>query len=243
MENMRKIFEEAIKKILIDKKYDESKKDALLARLAEMRNYAVERHDYYEKYRVLYLNIGLALIAASATLGGLLVSIFNKVGMKHPCFFILAVFSFMVTGIILVWRYVNETTPDYPYRGIAKIRSWFYVYNVDKSLGVKTKLKTEEEQRKAKETYCNNLKKYVDDFFDIYKEKDNTIIEDIEQVFILFILQGYKRNFTQKMAAVLKWGLTIACILFALGIISALWPNGGQDTAHIDLERMTYYFK
>lgn len=101
-------------------------------RLYRMIEYAVERHDWYDEQRYRFLRIGLGVTAVASALAPLLANLPGSIETKSLIAFALSVFVLLGTGVSLVIIYNRGVSKDHPYRRIADIRSWFFIYNQPK---------------------------------------------------------------------------------------------------------------
>lgn len=193
------------------------------SRLWNMINYAIGRHDYYERVRRDFLTIGLGLIGAATALEAILFK-----GTQAKAWFLVVGGGVMaLVGLGLVFRYVWEESPDYPYRNALEIRSWFYIYNVPSHSATAVRPNAEEYEEHAataKEQLLNFSKRWLEwvapTRFDI-----EFTVEDLQQVFALYRLQQYKRLFSRKMAGLLLGGATVFFLFLVAHVISLYTPN------------------
>ncbi len=186
-------------------------------RLSHMIDYAVNRHDYYERVRQYYMTVGLGLIAAATALQTLVVHLTtNKL-------YFLTVGALLagLTGVALVFRFVYETSPDYPYRGVIHIRSWYHFYSLHHKRIFSLK-PDKEEMAQEQLNFRNSLTSFAKEWLEWASKPtfDNRFLaEDFEQVFVLFVLQQYKRAFARKMGTLLLAGVgTFLVYLVSEGI-------------------------
>lgn len=191
-------------------------------RMSKMIEYAVGRHDYYERARQYMMTIGIGIVAASTALEALL---FRQEDV--PRFLMVGAAILGLVGVLMIFRFVYETSPDYPYRRVADIRSWYHFYNVPHKR--RFAVKPKEAELMADQTdFLNRLKDYASSWLGWASEPTfhrRFLAEDFEQVFILFVLQQYKRAYTRKMAITLVCGIAIFLVFLLAEVINYADPN------------------
>jgi hypothetical protein len=196
----------------------------LRERLWQMIQYAIGRHDYYERVRRDFLTIGLGLVGAATALEAILL----KPG-ESPArswFLIVGGIVLALTGLALVFRYVYETSPDYPYRNLADIRSWYHHYNLSGKNSFSVRSGTETVQANQESTR-DQLMKFAETWLLWASPKTfnvSFVAEDLEQVFILYLLQQYKRVFARKMGIVLAVGATVFILCLVANLVVVIIP-------------------
>jgi hypothetical protein len=117
---------------------------------------------------------------------------------------------------MLVYNELRGIT--YPYRKIADIRSWFFKYNFD---SLPAALSTEAEQAvKEVNEVAKAYKVFVDRWTEYANKERGFIEEDLQQVFILQLLQSYRRESLERMHVTLLWGVAIFVSLSVLAVLS-----------------------
>jgi hypothetical protein len=206
----------------IKKRFSEARPEertAIQQRLWNMIQYAISRHDYWENYRTRYLTIATALVSVAAAGLAILVNArivgFSALGI-HASFIALG-----GTGVYIIWRFREETSPDYPYRKVAEVKSWIYFYTLirnEKLLRESLPEKAPNAVReKAAQEYLSGLQKFTTEWTSMNEWEH--IQEDLEQVLILFTLQAYKRMFARGMAHIFESGVILFVLLFAAGVL------------------------
>ena len=193
------------------------------ARLWNMISYAIGRHDYYERVRRDFLTAGLGIIAAATALEAIL---FKESNVPKPWFLVVGGITIAVTGLILVIRYVYEASPDYPYRGVSDIRSWYHYYN----LSGKSSFSVEPEPvaiKAQQEETLDQLTEFTKRWLEWARPDEfnrRFLVEDLEQVFILYMLQQYKRTFSKKLGKILIGGMTAFVTYLAAHVVTLYAP-------------------
>ncbi|MFB0520563.1 MAG: hypothetical protein ACETWD_03925 [Desulfatiglandales bacterium] len=193
----------------------------LRERLYHMIQYAIGRHDWYDNQRHLLLQIGLALMAAGAAISAVVA---NLVGKVHPItgilFWIIGI-SFLLTGFSLLYFYNRGLERKHPYRKIVDIRSWFFAYTFPSGLPDRISNKPDTAKREVNEV-IDALENFLDRWLEFAKNDLAFLKEDLEQVFILQLLQRYRSQQVKKMSKALFLGLLITGIVVILTLVSFL---------------------
>jgi len=214
----REVFEEKIKKN-IKSILKHQNKEEIKERLKRMINYAVSRHDYYESYRRNYLNISIGIIGFAGILSTLVLNLIKNISINSLSFFIFGIFYLFATGFILIWYYARKTSPDYPYRLWADTKSYFHKYSLQKVEYIDNMFENKNKKNSRAKNTADNFLKFSLAWLDLLHDEEKIILEDLEQVYILFLLQDYKRKFTKEMAKALSFGISIASFSFLIGLI------------------------
>lgn len=202
--------------------------EKLQDRLYRMIDYAIARYDWYDEQRYRFLRIGLGITAAASALASLLVNISGSVDTTPLYFFALSVFFLLATGVLLIIFYNRGVSKDHPYRKIADIRSWYFVYNQPE------KMKEEISKYTVKaidevENVKRNLRRFAKRWIEYAKDEDGFLKEDIEQVFILHLIQRYKSQQVKRLSNYLTWGISLSAIIFFVGMLFSIDSSGHQN--------------
>jgi hypothetical protein len=190
--------------------------DALKERLYKQIDYQARRFDWYEDQRHRLLQIGLALLAL---MGVLLVPAFKFANSIHwiPAGFVgLTLITLLLTGIHIMVLYGSGRSKNYPYRDVADIRSWYFKYNLPKEppiLGQDDSVRG----RQVAET-IESFRTFSDRWTEFAATDSRFLVEDLEQVFILQVLQSYSYQSRRQMLLALDRGI--------IGTILFLWIAG-----------------
>jgi len=185
-------------------------------RLYKMIDYAVKRFDWYEEQRFKFLQIALAMITVTAGLSGFLANVRTSMTKTALVISFVAIGVLLITGIKLLFLYNALRGITYPYRKIADIRSWFFKYNFDKLPAALSQDATEASAQIAEvaTAYENFTSRWAE-----YATTDRAFIEeDLQQVFILQLLQAYRRDNLESMHKVLEYGVVIFVGAAALAV-------------------------
>ncbi|MCK4637051.1 MAG: hypothetical protein KAT49_04140, partial [Methanomicrobia archaeon] len=215
----KKEFKEVQKEIINKKKYPNL--EEYQERLYRMILYCIGRHDWYDKIRLHFLDIGLAFCASSIAAITLISKYWTGLCFFTKIFILLAVLIILILGLLLIYFYNESLGEDHPYRKIADIRSWYFIYNLpylmDSSLS-----KNKDEAKKQIESVINSFKASTNRWLEYTEDPYDFIREDLEQVFILQLLQKYRYQFIKRMSKYLSGGLILASIFSILALISHL---------------------
>jgi len=197
-------------------------------RLYQMIQYAVGRYDWYDEQRNRFLQIGLTLLAVASAAAAALTQVRTDFCILAKVCVWLSLLSLFVTGIILLLIYNRDVEKNHPYRKIADIKSWYFVYNIPKKMtdNLSSNIKIAQEQVENVEA---SMKEFVNRVVTTAKEPRGFIKEDLEQVFILQLLQRYKFQQVKKLSAILTWGILITVIFVVIAIILILIFGGNYQ--------------
>lgn len=197
-------------------------------RLDKMIDYAVGRVDYYEDLRHRHLTIGLGLVTGATAIAGFLFK--GAAGIPPVPAFLLGIGALCLisTGTWLIFYYNHTSSPTYVYRAVADIRSWYYAYNLPS--GSSKVLSTDPEVAKEQlAAVQDNFAAFLDRWIAWANDEEALIGEDLEQVFILQFIQGFKNEVVRTMQRKLVIGLAgfsvsigLALVAWLVGFVAAL---------------------
>ena len=180
---------------------------ALQDRLYRMIDYGIKRFDWYEEQRFKFLQIALVLVTVTGGLSGFLANVRNSISPLALTLSFGAVGTLLFTGVKLMLAYNELRNITYPYRKIADIRSWYFKYNFD---NLPVALSSEPVQSiKEVQEVATAYQKFVERWSEYAKKPKGFIEEDLQQVFILQLLQNYRRDSLESMHHLLNWGVII----------------------------------
>jgi hypothetical protein len=180
--------------------------DLLLVRDKVFRaiDYAIKRHDWYEDQRSRVFQIILGISALALTVAG-----FFLKSLPHfvPLYCSVAglFLVILISLIAAVFYYNKELDADRPYRSISDIRFWFFRYNLPlhSSAG-----KSSSDIRTSAEAVTGERRRFLErisENFDPY----TSLREDLEQLFILQVLQLYKTESLTRLRWLLSYSLLV----------------------------------
>lgn len=238
-EETRSEFENILRETL--EKNRKVDKEEIQKRLEAMINYGIGRVDYYENYRTTFQTIAMGLIGGAFAIAALLVGSNANYGLWVSCFILGSALILLVGGIWTLWSYLLESAPDYAYRDVADIKSWYFKYNMPagtKSAPKKGSVKRESAVRQ----HAEGFKAYVRSWINHAADQDTLILEDLEQVYILFALQKFKRDFVIKVSWRLGWIFSLSAILLLVGLILVMTSQpDGASTLSQDPSLLSFY--
>jgi hypothetical protein len=179
----------------------------LLTKIPAAINYAIGRHDWYEEQRANIfkntLTVGGIVLAALGLYSGL-----QTTPSDLAKLIILGVgLTILAAVVYIVHLYNVELDGDRPYRLISDIRFWYFRYTLH---GLASRIGQKPDFEKIARNELDDRTKYFDAIMEI-STLPNLIREDIEQLFILHVLQRYKHESVQKMRWAFSW--LIICFL------------------------------
>ncbi|RZJ88134.1 MAG: hypothetical protein EOO20_14390 [Chryseobacterium sp.] len=190
-------------------------------RLYKMIDYAIKRHDWYEDQKQKLLQIGLALLSVFAAFTAVVAKLSYDGSIEGlPFLLCLAFVGFgLGTGILMLYKYNRTISLDHPYRKVVDIRSWFFKYNFDGKLS--HKISGEEVKARSEvKVIIDSFENFSDKWITFAKEKKRFLAEDIEQVFILQILQKYRSEQLKTMSKVLTYGVFISVLMLVFAFFA-----------------------
>jgi hypothetical protein len=222
--DLRSIFVEALNRRLAQA--SPADKERMSHRLSEMRSYAVGRHDYYDRLRtqlvavsaaLLPLTVAVATFFYTATKSAQIVPLRMKVGAAAACI------GLAVAGCYVILMFAVGFSPRFAYRKVARILSWYYAYTPTHAF-IDEFFLPDSEAEQARRKFAEGLRDYGESWFALAKDIDSTIIEDIEQTFILFGLQKHRRDEAASFAQFLAVGIGVAAIGGSIMVSAIIWP-------------------
>lgn len=212
-----KIRTQEIKQSLVKEAtfYDKGK---ISERLHRMILYTIGRHDWYEDRLHRLLNIGVAFVAASVASATFMSAISQSITILTIIFGWLATASVLGTGLFLVSYYNSRLARNHPYRKIVDIRSWYFMYNFPS--GLRDTLSNEFDKAKQEiEETIQGYRAFFSRWLDYSREEDRFIEEDLEQVFVLQLLQRYRFQAVKTMSNILNYGIWVTIVLTMIAVL------------------------
>jgi hypothetical protein len=197
---------------------EQSRRKDLLDRLAKMIDYGIKRQDWYEDQRNKALSLGVSMLALSSFLvAGLISPTIEK--MVYFRFFAgLTLISIVLTAATVILEYVHGAKENYTHRDLADIRSWFFRYVVREPVIDAAIANSAAQAPKKREIITDAWKKFIGDWTEYEKNSKSFIVEDLQQVFILYLFQAMRRRSLRRMISTATTGAAVIT-LFLLGAI------------------------
>lgn len=180
--------------------------------------YAIGRHDWYERQRINIYQLTLAAASFMFVICGLALGVDKSIPFHFGFFAFFSLLIAIIGIVFALWRYNAELDGDRPYRSISDIRFWYFRYNLPNHSDNKG---SQDNIDQAK-----NVLNQRNAFFERVRENlnlDQSLREDLEQLFILQVLQRYKSESLTKM----RWGLIYMvaafCVLIVLSMVAAIF--------------------
>jgi hypothetical protein len=221
-ENLRNQMDEAKKRAqdieaASVEKITDTKDGKVQERLYKMIDYGIRRVDYYEDQRHRFLQLGLGIMATGAGLLAVLARLNITFRAIEDISLWLFALSPLLTGIVLVYLFNRSIGFSYPYRKIVDIRSWYFTYNFPKGMDDNLN-KNQRKAQKQVNDVVDALKTFLDRWISLHKQEKGFLKEDLEQVFILQLLQRYRRQQVELMSKALWYGLFLSIILLLIAV-------------------------
>lgn len=167
-------------------------------RLGKMIDYAIKRHDWYEDQRSKTLSLGLALLGLSGFLVGGLLSQSVESLPFFWAFATLTLLSILITAVWIILQYGWGSQLTYTHRALADIRSWYFAYTI-KSDGPDPDIHDADKDEENKIKLIANWEAFLERWSEFRNRKNAFVVEDLQQVFVLFLLQNIKRQSLRDM--------------------------------------------
>jgi hypothetical protein len=201
----------------------EDRRKEVLDRLAKMVDYGIKRQDWYEDQRNKTLSLGISMLALSSFLvAGLLSATIDKM-VYFRVFAGLTLISIVLTAAAIILEYVKGANEKYTHRDLADIRSWFFRYVITEPV-IDAAIANSTAQAPAKKAVIiDTWKKFVTAWAEYEKDPKGFIVEDLQQVFILYLFQAMRRRSLRKMISAATSGALIITILLLGTIVCAVF--------------------
>ncbi|MCA0933108.1 hypothetical protein LCM02_11640 [Lutimonas saemankumensis] len=218
-ESEKSQFKESEDTIIDLKNLSEDEISNIQERLYKMIDYSSSLHERYDRQRNGLLQIGLTLIAASSGIGTIVHNISIDSSVLTNSFLWVFISVLFLTGLIILINFARKIELNHPYRKVADIRSWYFKYNFPKVFSDRLKGDISDQKTQVKEVndaYGDFLSRWME----YANEKDRFVKEDLQQVFILQLLQRFKFQQVKSMKLILVYGLIVGSIFLALTLIA-----------------------
>ncbi|MFX0086755.1 MAG: hypothetical protein ACFFAU_13875 [Candidatus Hodarchaeota archaeon] len=208
-----------------------------LSRTRSMINYTARRIDYAENQRTSARNrIQITLILLFTYITLYLSNIITDVILQNLLLKFLLGFSLLIPisyAIKAIIRFELDTSPEYAYRSTAK-SPWYYRYVLDPEVIKKIgkPIVDVEDKQMLHAYYFNDLAKFSKVQFS--SNKRQMLLNDLEQLFILHIIVGYKHKFVQEMSDRLLRLNVFVILSILLSIFYAITAVSLGETVDLD---------
>lgn len=210
-------FREIKSKAVDAARFNKDELKSLQDRLYRMITYTVGRHDWYATERDRFLQIGIGLLAASAGIGAVFAQLAEHLTLITNVLVLSTIVSLFATGIGLLYIYNQGVERDHPYRKVADIKSWYFKYNLPS--GLEDEISDDPKLARIQVgEIVDNIDNFVQRWTSLVKEKHGFIKEDLEQVFILQLLQRYRAQQLKRMSRSLFYGLILTFSFLTMSI-------------------------
>jgi hypothetical protein len=189
--------------------------DSLAERVRALISYSIDRVDYYEDYRTRFLSYSGTLLAFSVAFAAFMVR-YSGLPQNVLQIFVFGAVLLMVACLadagFYLWDSIN---PSYPHRPVAQTQ-WYYMYNLPRLDGSKGDY-TGDAASKARSwllDFKDNVKKMSE------QGKKEMVLDDIEQLVMLYIITAYKKRFAERMQNALTLGIIAFGVTTIFGILA-----------------------
>ena len=237
--NKKKSEFQKIKDDIIDgTNFSEDQIKRIQDRLDRMIDYAIDRHDWYDSHRHKFLQIGISLLASGAAISAILARLTNELSIFVEILSWVGSISLIFTGGYLIYLYNNGISQDHPYRKVVDIRSWFFKYNFhSNSIGELSK--DPAIAKEQIETTVEAMKNFSQRWIEIAKDENGFLKEDLEQVFILQLLQKNRSEQVKVMSKSLSRGIAVSFTAIIVAILIHIFTVTYQTEATVIKEETT----
>jgi len=179
-------------------------------------DYAINRHDWYENQRLNIFKSILAISSIIFTVIGLFISDQDTISGGLRVSICSLGFITLIALLRAVYLYNIELDADRPYRLVSDIKAWYFKYNMPPSNDTnKDNLKISEIANGVLDERINFVNRNLEN-----TKIENAIREDLEQIFILQILQKYKQQSLTKLRWLFSYFVSFTGILIMTTFIS-----------------------
>jgi len=189
-------------------------------RLHKMIDYAIRRQDWYEDQRNKILTLAIALLGLSSFLvAGLLSPAVEKMYWFRMAGG-LTELSIVWSSFLIISEYAVGAQERYTHRNLADIRSWYSAY-VIKDAEIDAARFNNDKQKENQETLMKAWENFVKGWLEYQQDGKRRGVEDLQQVFILYLFQGMRRRSLRKMVSYAVRGGKVIAIFLCLTIVCA----------------------
>lgn len=184
------------------------------SKLTKAIDYAIGRHDWYEKQRLNILQLSLGTGTVIFAICGLAVKLLDPIPSEIIAFCIYSVLLAVFGIWIALLRYNAELDGDRPYRLVSDIRFWYFRYNIpthSESVSGGSVLNSARSVLRERANFIDRISKNF--------TLKNSIREDLEQIFILQVLQRYKSESLTRM----RWSLVYLICCFTIQVLLTIF--------------------
>lgn len=191
-----------------EKESEKEEFEYFVKKVSKAIDYCISRHDWFEEQRGKVFSQFIAIFSSALAIVAVMsrIEAFDSLVEKTILAGLLIVMIFSLFRISVVYH--SELNADRDYRYISDIRFWFFRYNLPE------KSKSNSDPREAVEDVSDQRVNFFERVLDNYNV-EKSIREDLEQLFILHVLQRHKQESLTKM----QWALSSFIIFGALQLV------------------------
>jgi hypothetical protein len=193
-------------------------------KLSHAIDYAIGRHDWYEDQRSRMFQTILAVLTFTLAAAGVSLKESTSTWVSYSAigFFIISIIA-LVRGAFL---YNKELDADRPYRRISNIRTWYFRYNLPKH---SSDLEKGSDVLANAQAVADERKRFAARIVDNFDAVKSTR-EDMEQLFILHVLQRYKSESLARLRWLVVYTMAALFIQFFLYVLSVRSSQPGSPS-------------
>lgn len=191
-------------------------------RLYRMIDYAIKRQDWYEDQRNKIVSVAIGLLGLSSFLVGGLLSPHVTEMYFFRIFGGLTVLSIVTSSFLVIAEYAAGANEKYTHRRLADIRSWYSAYVINDAVIDAAKFSSEDEKhRKNKEVLMAAWNKFLTGWLEFHEDRPRQAVEDLQQVFILYLFQAMRRKSLRTMIDYAIRGGKVVAVFLSITIFCA----------------------
>jgi hypothetical protein len=189
-------------------------------RLYKMIDYGVKRQDWYEDQRNKILSLAVALLGLSSFLVSGLLSPAVETMYLFRIFGFFTLLSIVTTALLIIHKYAQAAGEQYTHRSLADVRSWFFAYVVrDPEVLAASFVPARHQENSA--ALMRAWERFVRGWLEFQETNVRRGVEDLQQVFILYLFQAMRRRSLRAMLECASRGGQVIGVFLILTIIFA----------------------
>jgi hypothetical protein len=223
----KKNYEKIANKGLLDKlreefdalfeNFDETNIKGLSSETKKMVHFVQSRIQEWNQNRVSALQISLGMLTFS-----ILGLTLEASQLKNNLYIFSATCPFLIglliTSLVYFIHLTSQVACNYPFIEVAQTWRWFFLYTVPKTMTFPIFLR-KNKRAIPQELFLRGLLDYSRETIKLQNDPVSELKQDIEQLYLLLVYEGYMFEFGRKATGVLRWGIGLSAIFAILGLI------------------------